>query len=148
MQTFTEELIFRGWLTQGLLLWTRRPAVAAVIAGLLFGLLHIPNGLPQAAGATLFGVAMSLVAIRTGGIAFTWGLHLVNNLLGAVVVVSSGDVFAGAPGLFTQTTPQLMWWDAAVEGVVLIILTWWVLSRPANRRREARRPDVPPAPLR
>ncbi len=130
IQTFAEEVIFRGYLTQGLLLATRRPAIAAVLAGLIFGAVHIPNGVPQAVGATAFGIATSLIAIRLGGIAFTFGLHLVNNLFSAIAVVSSGDVFAGAPGLVTQATPRLTWWDVAVELFALALVTWLVLRRP------------------
>jgi uncharacterized protein len=129
IQTFAEEVIFRGYLSQGLLLATRRPALAAVLAGAMFGALHIPNGIPQAVGATGFGIATSLIAIRLGGIAFTLGLHLVNNLFGAVIVVSSGDVFAGAPGLFTQTTPRLTWWDVVFEFIALAFVVWLVLRR-------------------
>ena len=129
IQTFAEEVVFRGYLTQGLLLATRRPALAAALAGLMFGALHIPNGIPQAVGATAFGVATSLIAIRLGGIAFTFGLHLINNLFSAVVVVSSGDVFAGAPGLVTQNTPRLTWWDIAVEMLALTLVVWLVVRR-------------------
>jgi membrane protease YdiL (CAAX protease family) len=129
VQTFAEEFIFRGYLTQGILLATRRPLVTAVLSGLVFGALHIPNGIPQAVGALAFGVAMSLIAIRTGGIAATYGLHLVNNLFGAVVVVSAGDVFRGTPGLITQNTPHLTWWDLGVLIVALTATVWLALTR-------------------
>ena len=131
VQTFAEEFVFRGYLTQGLLLATKRPIPAAVISGLLFGALHIPNGWPQAVNAVLFGVVLSLIAIRTGGIAFGYGLHLANNLFGAVVLVSSGDAFRGSPGLFTQNTPQLMWWDTAAGAIALIALAVVVYRRSA-----------------
>jgi membrane protease YdiL (CAAX protease family) len=129
VQTFTEEFVFRGYLTQAMLLATRRPLVAATVSGMLFGALHIPNGLVQAFGAMAFGVSMSLVTIRTGGIAISCGLHIVNNLFGAVVVVSASDVFRGAPGLFTQNTPQLAWWDASVEIAALVAIVWLVQRR-------------------
>lgn len=122
-QTFAEELVFRGYLTQGLLLAFRRPLPAALVSGLIFGAMHIPNGWPHAASAAVNGVAMSLIAIRTGGIAFTSGMHLANNLYAAVVVVSATDAFKGSPGLFSQNTPQLMWWDVALTTVALIALT-------------------------
>ncbi|MBV9509060.1 MAG: CPBP family intramembrane metalloprotease [Caulobacteraceae bacterium] len=122
IQTFAEEFIFRGYLTQGLLLAIRRPLPVALISGLLFGALHIPNGPPQAVNAVFFGVILALIAMRTGGIAFTYGLHLANNLFSAVVVVSSKDVFGGSPALFTQNTPGLMWWDTGVGAVALIVL--------------------------
>ena len=129
IQTFAEEFIFRGYLTQGLLLAIRRPIVAALVSGALFGALHIPNGRPQALEATAFGVVTALIAIRTGGIAFTYGLHLVNNLFGAVIVVSANDVFKGAPGLIAQRTPQLMGWDVAFD-VAALGLALWFGARP------------------
>ena len=123
VQTFTEEFVFRGYLTQGLLLATRRTLPTVLISGLLFGALHIPNGIPQAVSATLFGFALALLAIRTGGLAFGYGLHLVNNVFGAVVLVSSDDAFRGSPGVLTQNTPQLMWWDVAMgaAGLALVV---------------------------
>ena len=129
VQTFTEEFVFRGYATQGLLLATRRIAPTALISGLLFGAVHIPNGTTQAVSATIFGIVLSVIAIRTGGLAFTFGLHLVNNLFGAVVVASSNDAFHGSPALFSQNTPQLMWWDTAVGVVALVLVAIVVLRR-------------------
>jgi membrane protease YdiL (CAAX protease family) len=131
VQTFTEEFIFRGYATQGLLLAVRRLVPTAILSGLLFGALHIPNGAPQAANSVVFGIVLSVIAIRTGGIAFTFGLHLANNLFGAVVVASSGDAFHGAPALFSQNTPQLMWSDTAVSALALVAVAFVVLRWPA-----------------
>jgi uncharacterized protein len=132
IQTFSEELIFRGYVTQGLLHATRRAVPTALISGLIFGAIHIPNGTPQAVSATFFGIVLALVAIRTRSIAFGSGLHLVNNLFGAVVVVSGGDAFRGSPGLFSQNTPHLMWWDMAVGTVALFLVGGLVLRRFPN----------------
>jgi membrane protease YdiL (CAAX protease family) len=123
VQTFAEEYIFRGHITQGLMLATRRALPAALLSGILFGAVHLPNGAPQAASATVFGVLLALIAIRTGGIAFTSGLHLVNNAFAAVVLVSAGDAFRGSPAMFTQNTPHLMWWDMVVGSLALGIVT-------------------------
>lgn len=122
-QTFAEEFVFRGFLTQGFFLAFRRPLPAAVSSGLIFGAVHIPNGAPQAVSATVFGILMALLAIRFGGIAFTFGLHLVNNVFGAVVVVSQSDVFRGLPGILSQSTPQLMWWDTGASALGLAVVT-------------------------
>jgi membrane protease YdiL (CAAX protease family) len=129
IQTFTEEFLFRGYVTQGLLLATRRIVPTAILSGLLFGALHIPNGAPQALSATLFGVVLCVIAIRMRGLAFTFGLHLANNLFGAVVLASSGDVFHGTPALFSQNTPQLMWWDGLTGALALLVVAIWVLGR-------------------
>jgi len=129
IQTFAEEFIFRGYMTQGLLLLLKKPLPAAIVSGLLFGSLHIANGIPQALNATVFGIVCALIAIRTGGIALTSGLHLANNYFGAVVVVSGSDVFKGSPGLITQTTPQLMWWDLFLAVTVLVAVPWLVFRQ-------------------
>jgi membrane protease YdiL (CAAX protease family) len=130
IQTFAEEYVFRGYITQGLLLAIRRPLPAALVSGLIFGSVHIPNGVPQAVSATVFGVVLALIAIRTGGIAFGCGLHLANNLFAAVVLVSGGDVFKGSPGLFAQDTPHLMWWDVGVSSLALALVAWLIFRRP------------------
>ena len=135
VQTFAEEFVFRGYATQGLLLALRRPWVVAVASGLLFGALHIPNGIPQAVNAVFFGIVTAVIAIRTGGLAFTYGLHLVNNLWGAIIVVSANDVFKGAPGLLTQKAPQLLGWDVAV-GVVGLLIPLWLIAGPLKPRPE------------
>jgi uncharacterized protein len=131
IQTFSEEFVFRGWLTQGWLLATKNPIVTALLSGLMFGSVHLPNpnGLLSAASATTFGFATTLIAIRTGSLAFGYGMHLANNLWGAVVVVSSSDVFKGAPAIFSQNTTGLDWWDVGVEAVCLALVTTLVYMR-------------------
>ena len=130
VQTFTEEFLFRGYVTQGLVLAFKKPLPAAVVSGLLFGALHIPNGLPQALNAAVFGIVCALIATRSGGLALTFGIHLANNYFGAAIVVSGSDVFKGSPGLFSQTTPQLLWWDFSLGVVVLVAMFWLVFRRP------------------
>ncbi len=130
VQTFGEEIIFRGYLTQGLLLALKRPLPAATASGLLFGSVHLANGMPQALNATIFGIVCALIAIRTGGIALTWGLHIANNYFGAVIVVSGSDVFKGSPGIVIQSTSGLIWWDLLVGVVALVIVLWPIFRRP------------------
>jgi membrane protease YdiL (CAAX protease family) len=134
VQTFAEEFVFRGYLTGALLLAFRRPLPAALVSGLIFGAVHIPNGWPQAAGATVFGVFLALIAIRTGSLAFGAGLHFANNLFGAVVLASRNDVFAGVPAAFTQDTPHLMWWDTIAGALALAVIAGLVLR--AQRRHD------------
>ena len=133
IQTFTEEFIFRGFITQAIVLVLRRPLPAACVSGLLFGALHIPNGWPQAINAIVFGILWSLIAIRTGGIALTFGMHLANNYFGAVVLVSANDVFKGGAGFVTQNTPQLMWWDVGMATLAMLGVLWLTASPRISR---------------
>ncbi|HEY5288601.1 MAG TPA: type II CAAX endopeptidase family protein [Caulobacteraceae bacterium] len=133
-QTFCEEFIFRGYATQGLYLATKRPLVAALVSGLIFASMHILNGWPQAASALVFGIVTALIFMRTGNLAFTYGLHLVNNLFGGIVVVSASDVLHGSPGVFTQATPGLIWLDVAAS-IAAFALAWFVAARLMSRAR-------------
>jgi len=128
IQTFAEEFVFRGLVTQGIFLMLRRPLPSACVSGLLFGAAHLTNGWPQAINAVWFGIICAYLAIRTGGIALTCGIHLANNYFGAIGVVSAGDVFKGLPGLFVQNTPQLEWWDLALAILTMSVMPW-VLQR-------------------
>ena len=136
VQTFTEEFIFRGYISQGLLKLIRRPLPTAIVSGLIFGALHIPNGWPQTASATMLGIGLTLIAIRTGSLAFGYGLHLINNVFGAVIVVSGGDVFKGSPGLIMQNAPDLIAVDVGVVAVALVVIV------AATYRRGAARPEL------
>ncbi|HEY3811661.1 MAG TPA: type II CAAX endopeptidase family protein [Caulobacteraceae bacterium] len=132
VQTFTEEFIFRGWVAQGWLLATKNPVATAILAALMFGSVHLsnpPDGLLAAASATVFGFATTLIAIRTRSLAFGFGMHLANNFWDGVVVVSTNDVFKGAPGIFTQHTNGLAWSDVGVEAVCLALVTVLVYAR-------------------
>jgi len=122
VQPFAEEFVFRGYMTQAFLHWLKNPVAASILSGLLFGAWHIANGIPQAVAATVFGMVTAYVAIRTGSIAATYGIHLVNNLFAALVVVSASDIFHGSPALWTQITPELLWGDVAFECVALLVV--------------------------
>jgi len=89
---------------------------------------HAANGVPQALNAVAVGAVFALIAMRTGGIAMTWGLHLANNFWGAAVIVSTDDVFKGAPGLIVQNTPQLVWWDLCA-GIAALAMVLCLLVR-------------------
>jgi len=89
------EFIFRGYITQGLLLALKRPWPAAIVSGLLFGSLHTQW---CAAGSKRrrLGIVSALIAIQTRGIALTCGLtwqQLFRRGDGRI----GSDVFVGTP---------------------------------------------------
>jgi membrane protease YdiL (CAAX protease family) len=132
LQTFTEEFIFRGVITQGLVRAFKQPWLVCLLSGLVFGSAHIFNGPVQAVSATILGVVLAYLALETGGLALGWGLHLVNNLFAGIVVVSTGDVFKGAPALFYQNTPGLEGVDLAFNVVAPVVAAWLLLRRPVT----------------
>jgi uncharacterized protein len=71
LQSTAEELLFRGYLLQGLALLTRNPLVLALSTGFLFMLLHLSNPeisagfVPMTLYYWSFGVLLALVTIRS-----------------------------------------------------------------------------------
>ncbi|MDR0681246.1 MAG: CPBP family intramembrane metalloprotease [Dysgonamonadaceae bacterium] len=87
LQTTSEELLFRGYLAQGIAGWTKNRWLALFIPALVFGLTHAFNPevgtfgfwqtMPQ---YILFGLIFGLIAILDDGIELAIGMHAVNNV--------------------------------------------------------------------
>lgn len=74
----SEEICFRGMLFGGLR--TRLPGIAAaLISGLIFGLLHAVTGLSAVPPLIVFGVILALLYEKAGSIVPGIVLHMLNN---------------------------------------------------------------------
>lgn len=81
LAALAEEIIFRGVLLQLSAAFTRSLPLILAINGILFSLAHFdpdPSGLVIRA---LMGAGWAWIALRTGGIEITTGVHLANNLM-------------------------------------------------------------------
>jgi membrane protease YdiL (CAAX protease family) len=91
LQSTAEELLFRGYLLQGLALLTRNPVVLALSTGFLFMLPHLSNPEISAGFVPLtlyywsFGVLLALVTIRSQGLELAIGMHAGNNLFAGLI---------------------------------------------------------------
>ena len=93
LQTSCEELVFRGWLMQGIGSLRVKRWVPLAITAVLFGSMHFAN--PEVAhyGVVLmavyyvgFGLLLGLITILDDGLDLALGLHFANNFYGAVMV--------------------------------------------------------------
>ena len=102
LQSAAEEYLFRGYLSQAIAGWIRRPAVGAVVAAVvtaaLFSLAHAPGDLPTFLDRFAFGLAASAVVWLTGGLEAAIVLHAVNNVLVFVLAGALGDGVATERG--------------------------------------------------
>ncbi|MDD2622435.1 MAG: CPBP family intramembrane glutamic endopeptidase [Bacteroidales bacterium] len=97
-QTFYEEFMFRGYLTQGIAGWTKNRWTAIIIPALLFGLMHILNPeikeygfwltMPQ---YVLFGLLFGLMVVVDDGIETAVGAHTANNIFLCVFITSKSS---------------------------------------------------------
>ena len=81
-----EELLFRLALPALVYGIVGNGLVAFGVASLLFGLLHIYQGLPGVVGATVLGVVFSIVYLLTGSIVVVIVLHAVIDLRALVLI--------------------------------------------------------------
>jgi membrane protease YdiL (CAAX protease family) len=100
LQSAAEEYLFRGYLSQSLASWFRRPTVGAVVAGVVtaavFSLAHVPGDWPTFLDRFAFGLAASAVVWLTGGLEAAIVLHAVNNVLVFTLAGALGDGVATA----------------------------------------------------
>jgi hypothetical protein len=85
-----EELFFRGFLFSGLRQgWSFWPA--AVVTGLLFGLVHAPEGITIVVPLGILGGALAWLYERTGSLWPCIGIHWFNNALALALAPLLGN---------------------------------------------------------
>ncbi len=107
-QASYEEILFRGYLAQGVAAWTKSKWMAIIIPSLLFGSMHILNPEIQEYGFwvtmpqyVLFGLIFGLVTVLDNGTELAMGAHSVNNVFLSIVITSKASVLQ-TPALLIQ----------------------------------------------
>lgn len=99
LQTSLEELLFRGYLLQGITISSQKPWLALAVTSLLFGLLHGTNPEVQAIGPIALsyyigvGAFLGLLTLLDQGTELALGLHAANNVFGATMVSFPSSAF-------------------------------------------------------
>ena len=93
VQTTYEEVLVRGYLAQGIAVWTRNRILVILIPASLFALLHSSNpeveefgfwaAMPQ---YLISGLLFGIIAVLDDGIELAIGMHTANNVLGSLLV--------------------------------------------------------------
>lgn len=133
LQASTEEVIFRGYLAQGLQVLFRHALPAALVGALLFTLAHEGSGRnavwSQRIEIALAALFLSWLTVRMGRLEAAMGVHIVNNLLFALLI---GDPRLPLPALTSVVDPDPP--DIASLGELLellavqgasLIFYWW-----------------------
>ena len=106
LQAGLEEVIFRGYILQGLILLTRNKLVLALVTTVVFVLPHLANPEPWAYGVGWYvigimsmGTFFALLTLLDGGIELAVGFHAIHNLFIILVANRKVSVFE-TPSLF------------------------------------------------
>lgn len=99
IQTTTEELIFRGYLVQGLSQVFKNGIIPLAITSVLFGMVHMTN--PEAVTHgwmtmlpyyAIFGFFLGAITLLDEGLELAMGIHCANNLISSLLITSPNGV--------------------------------------------------------
>lgn len=134
IQSMTEELIFRGYLTQafGLLFQSRLSAL--LIPALLFGAMHLANPEVVEHGvATMFplyllmGLVFGVMTLMDNGTELAMGYHVANNVMISLLLTTPESVLQTNSILKTSEIQNIsqQYVSVIVSSVILIVFLAW-----------------------
>jgi len=137
IQCVTEELVFRGYVMQGIGRLTRRPALIAIAGSLVFTVPHLMNPevhdhgvLVMGANYFAIGLLLATITLRDGRLELAIGLHTVNNVLLALVANYEGSALM-TESIFTARALD-PWFSLAALIAGAVVFHWWVFGRRAQ----------------
>ena len=111
-QTTLEELLFRGYLMQGLKIKLGSNIIAVLLSGCCFGLMHIGNPEIEAIGYhvlsyyIIIGIFLGCLAVFDNGLELSIGFHAANNIFAALIVSNDWQVFQTDALFLDYSTPE------------------------------------------
>ena len=131
IQASYEEVLFRGYIMQGLSLLTKNKLVLALVTSALFAVPHLLNPEPGAYGLAIYilqisspGIFFAVLTLLDGGIELAAGYHAINNLF--LGLIANNDVSALAtPSIFVTSmseAPQLAVYFVDLSALVLALV--------------------------
>lgn len=128
-QTAFEEIMFRGYLMQGLTLFFKSRWISFLVVAILFGLMHGANPEVKNFGAEIalpqyiaMGLILGFIALKDEGLELAIGLHAANNILAAVTFTSDASALQ-THALFKDLNPSASHLDTLIlliAGIIFI----------------------------
>lgn len=92
IQSYTEEVVFRGYLFQTLSLSVKNLNLLIVICSSIFGILHFGDGLAAVIAVAIFGCLNCYIVIKRNNLSFVTGVHFINNFFFVYVLARGSTV--------------------------------------------------------
>jgi membrane protease YdiL (CAAX protease family) len=128
LQATGEELFFRGTVMQAVGAWVASPWPAIVVSSVVFAAAH-GLSIEGFVAITGFGAVTAWLAYRTGGLEAAIAFHVVNNVIGLLLVAASG----GGGTWISELNAGITWIDALSDLIVQAVFAG-VVVRAARRR--------------
>lgn len=134
LQTTMEEVLFRGYLMQGLGTWFKNSFIALLITSVIFGLLHGANPEVEKLGWIVMiyyigtGFLLGILTLMDDGIELSMGFHAANNIIAAVLVTSNWAAFQ-TDALFLDIAEPVVNFEFFLPFIVFYPLVIFVFSK-------------------
>lgn len=136
LQAAGEEYAFRGYLAQAIGAWAKTWTwVPILVTSLLFALAHGQQDPALFTDRFIFGLALALLTVRTGGLEAGIALHAVNNL----VILLVGALFTDLADTLTATNAS--WNIVGLDAIQLVLYGGIVLALSKGRMQRTTRPS-------
>lgn len=117
LQTTCEEVLFRGYLFQGLGHFFKRGWISVLVTGVIFGLMHGANPEVDKLGMIVMvyyigtGIFLGVVTLMDDGLELSMGYHAINNIFAALIITNDWQAFQ-TDALFIDHNPPSFGWDS------------------------------------
>ena len=130
MQASFEEIIFRGYMQQGLANLTKTAWFPLIFTSVLFGLMHISNPEVKEFGVGIMlpqyivlGLLLGITVIMDEGLEIAIGVHVVNNVLSSLLVTHESSVLQTDALLRVKTIdPVYSFYEIILFSAIFILI--------------------------
>lgn len=152
-QTSIEEILFRGYLAQGVARWTKSRWWALIIPSVLFALMHVANPEVKEYGFWLampnyliMGLLLGLISILDDGIELALGIHFINNALSALLVTHKASALqTDALFLLEDMDPVSSLISITIASILTIVILQRIYKWDFGILNKKVVPELPPA---
>ena len=137
IQTSAEELIFRGYVLQGVNKRTGNAILSVVISGLMFGMMHISNPEIAKMGYHILiyyvavGIVLGFIVYFDSGLELTLGFHAANNLITALLITSDWQAFQ-TDAIIKDNNPPGNGFMGIFFAFIMLCLFFFILKKKYN----------------
>jgi len=134
LQTSFEELLFRGYLMQGLGALAKNRWIPLLATSLIFGLLHGMNPEVEKLGWGIMvfyigtGLLYGITTLMDEGTELALGLHAANNVVAAIFVTTNWTAFQ-TEALYIDISEPSLGWETYMPVFVLYPIVLLILSK-------------------
>jgi len=136
IQTLTEEVIFRGYLVQGLSQIFKNGIIPIILTSIMFGSAHMSNPEASAYGSGLmfayyvmFAFFLGAITLMSEGLELAFGIHLANNLLSALMVTSKNSVLKTDAIFYANAENAAAEIVLAICSILAVFIVFWIKYR-------------------